>query len=245
MPGILRRDVPTTARAFSFVDVESQAAEILATAQREAAELLARTRAQALAAAQREAEEIRKHAAAEGRTTGHEQARREAAKTAQLEARQQITKLTHALSVALTEFDLARRQLLAAAETQVIRLAVALAQRVCRRQFAGDPTVLLEMLKPALELVRHEEDVELRMSATDAELLRGIDSEFAGKLNALAHVKLVEVAEAARGACQLRTRSGQIDASLDVQLERVAEALLSGPGTSAATASGAPEKPAG
>lgn len=226
MAGVLRRELFASAPAFSFVDVERAADSVLRDAQAKAAEILAAARLRAGEEAARIIAAARINGIAEGRKAGLEQIRKEATHSALQEAKQQVSKLTHSLTVTLTEFEQSRHQLLANAETELVRLAVALTRRICKLALETRPHALGEIVKSALELVRHEHDIELRMNEADVETLRSLDPEFERALNSSGHLKLVGRDDLARGACQINSRVGTIDASIDVQLERAARALL-------------------
>lgn len=226
MAGVLRRELFASAPAFSFVDVERAAEGVLRDAHRQAAEILAAARKQANEEAAKIIAAGRIAGVAEGRQAGLEQIRKEATQSALQEARQQVGRLTHSLTVVLTEIEQSRNQLLASAETELIRLAAALARRICGLALETRPQTLSEIVKSTLELVRHEHDIELRLNVADLETLRALDPEFEQTLNAFTHLKLTGRDDLPRGGCQVHSRVGTIDASLDVQLERAARALL-------------------
>lgn len=226
MPGVLRKDRFANATAFSFIDVEQQATERLRAANAEAAGILRAARQSAEEEAARVRAEARAAGEAEGRKQGRERAYQEAQRAALVEARQQITKLSHALTVALTDYEQQRHERISAAEQELIRLAVKLAERICKVALKTQPQAALENIKAALALVQHEQDVELQLCADDMKLLEQIDPKLAGALGGKTHVKLTAREDLSPGACRLMTNAGTVDASIGEQLERAAEALL-------------------
>lgn len=226
MPGVIRKERVNAAPAFSFADLERQAADVLARARTQAAAILAdaEARADALRAA-REAE-ARERGLAEGRRQGLEQITREAAARAAADARERLNKLAAALEAALREFEQQRHNLLADAEHGLIELAVAIARRVCKRDAARAGDTAAANARALLALVQHQADAELLLNPDDHAALQESLNALIASTARLSHVKLAADEGVPRGGCRLRGVHGEIDATLETQLDRIAAALL-------------------
>jgi len=228
MPGVIRSEGLGSARGFSFADLEAQGQRLIEQARAEAGRLLE--------VARREAEELRQQqfragyqqGLEEGRAAGFAQIRAEAQQQASAEARQQIADLVNALVDALRQFDQSKRSLIAAAETGLIELAIAIARRVCRNALGLSEKIAQANAKALLELVQHAHDVELHFHPADYERLSELGAALFDQVGQSEHVRIVADETVDRGGCLLRTPDGQIDARLETQLDRIAATLLSG-----------------
>lgn len=229
MAGVLRRKKLCSSPAFSFQDLEGKARAIVDEARQEArrivdeAEQRGRRRA-----AQLEREAIpRGHE--QGRREAFEQAREEAGRVALQEARQNYTQLFQALTAGLEAFEQNKRRLLAIAESELLELAVAIGRRVCKYSVADSSSSARANAVALLELVKHENDVELHLNPADLQTLGAAANETLVAADRLGHVELVADPAVDRGGCVLNSRTGTIDAKLETQLDRVAAALMKAP----------------
>ncbi|MEP0846845.1 MAG: hypothetical protein HRF50_08500 [Phycisphaerae bacterium] len=226
MPGVIRKPRFKASPAFSFPDLEAQASAILRRANTEAQQIISDARRRA--GKEREAvhAQARAQGFEQGRREGQEQASRQAAAAALQEARQELQRLLGALGAGLAEYERRKHDLLAAAESELIRLALAIARRVCKRAAARDPEVAAANMQALLQLVQHEHDLIVRVSPAELERLKELADGFVRTAGESRHVRIEADAALQRGDCVLVTRTGTVDAALDVQLDRIAEALL-------------------
>jgi len=223
--GVIRREQFAAGRPFSFADLEAQGREILRRAEAQAQELLhaAERRGQQLAEQQRQV--AYRAGLAEGRAAGQKQAYEEARAQAVDDARAQVTELITALTACLSEFEESKRRLLAAAESGLIELALAIARRVCKLEVGTSTAAARANARALLEMARHADDAELHLHPDEYAQLHDLAPEFTAGVDQLAHVRLVSDASVSRGGCRLSMGSGEIDATLETQLDRIAATL--------------------
>jgi flagellar assembly protein FliH len=219
-------NVPTSLSPFSLHDIEMQAQAILSRAQRRAEELLI--------AAQAEGEELKRAAQAEGMARGLregtglglEQGNQAGRDEALAEQRERLQDLLTSLTAATRDLDVRRHELESAALEEVVELAIAIARRVTKRQGMLDPKVLGENLQEAMKLVVRHADVRIAVNPTQRQTLDDALPRLGMEWPALKHVKIVEDAALSQGGCRIYTGQGQVDADLDIQLDRVIADLL-------------------
>jgi flagellar assembly protein FliH len=163
---------------------------------------------------------------AEGRQTGLRQIRAEAHETVLRETRERLDQLLKALTAGLAEFERSKRRLLGLAEAGLIELAAAIARRVCKLAVQGSADAARANARYLLDAVQHTGDLELRVNPAEYESLRGVAAEVLQHAERLEHVEVLADEAVERGGCVLSTRDGQIDASIETQLQRIAEAIL-------------------
>jgi len=235
MPVIRRESVPNTP-LFSFRDVEREAEQIRAAARAEAERLIAEGRRRAAALeqevhqqAERQRRDAYQQALAAGREDGRRQAHAEARQAAAAAAQEEIKRLTAALQAALAEFDRQKRTLLAAAESGLIELSLAIARRVCKCLGASSVEPARANAQALLELVKHQADVVVHFHPQDHALIQATAADFIREVSALRHVTLCADPTVPRGGCVLHSRDGRIDATLETQLDRIAAAICPAP----------------
>ncbi|MGD8454320.1 MAG: FliH/SctL family protein [Phycisphaerae bacterium] len=225
MAGIIRQEQVAAARTFSFADLEKQGREAVRLARDQAAAILQEARRQSVALAQQAEQEGHTRGLAEGRAEGEKQARKETHATAVKEARAQVAALVEALRAAVGEFEQSKRRLLAVAESGLIDLALAIARRVCKLEAGASTDTAVGNARQLLEMVQHTGDAELRVHPREHEGLQELAADFLEETGRLGHVRIVPDESVSAGGCVLTTPTGEIDARIETQLDRIAAAL--------------------
>lgn len=223
--GIIRSTSPAARSPFSFANLEQQADALLRSAREQADALVAAARGEAAHIADTARREARERGIAEARQAALEQVRAEALTSAREEARDRLNDLAACLARAIDGFDRTKSALLAASERDVIRLALAIAARVCRITAGRDSTVAAESVRALLALARHEHDLTITVSSADHARITTELPDLIRETATRAHVTLRADEALSPGDCRLTGRDGTIDAALRVQLDNVAAAL--------------------
>jgi flagellar assembly protein FliH len=125
--------------------------------------------------------------------------------------RQQIAELVE-------NFAQARDQYLHAAEQEVVRLALAIAARILRREAQMDPLLLMGAVRVALGQLSGLTEVRLRVPAAELDLW----TEAVGLLPNLTQKPTVVTGEGMRlGDCEIETRLGTVDLGVRAQLNEI------------------------
>lgn len=162
----------------------------------------------------------------EGRKRG-EEAGREAAMA---EAKDRIDRLVSAWEGALAAFEGERDRMLLEARQDVLRLALAVAEKVTKRVVRVDPGVVEEQIAAVLGLITRPTRLVVSVHPEDLARAREVMPGMCERLAKGSHVEVVADAALERGSCVARTAGrGEIDASIATQLERIAAALLPEP----------------
>ncbi len=226
MPVIKSINVPTSVSPFSMKDIEAQAKGILMRAQQQAEQLLT--------AAQIEASELKDKAAVEGMIEGRkeglvkgaEEGKKAGQQAALNENKQKLTQLINGLTKAAEDLNASRKQLEAGAMTEVIKLAVSIARRVTKQYGELDPNVLTANVSEAMKLVVHSTDVRIAIHPSQRDTLTSVLPQLKMKWPSLEHVSLVEDQSIAAGGCRIRSGQGEVNADLDIQVNKIAADLL-------------------
>ncbi|HEV8378036.1 MAG TPA: FliH/SctL family protein, partial [Tepidisphaeraceae bacterium] len=225
--GLIKADTtPLKTQPFSLADIENQAQEILDLAKRKADRLEAAANAQA--------KKIMKdaHAAGlrggwnEGWKKGHEEGSKAGKEQALAEHRTEFAATITALKSAAEQINRSRIELESAALKDVLSLAVAIAERVTKRQGILDPAVAVNNVMEALKLVSHSSDVRIAIHPKNKTTLKEVLPRLKTQWPALQHVELVDDSMLAPGGCRIYTAQGEVDGDLDGQINRVVADLM-------------------
>ena len=219
-------NVPTSASPFSMADVEKAAKGMLLRARQQADQLLA--------AAQVEGEKLKAEAKVQGMAEGMREGhcpragagRKAGEQQALNEHKTQLQQAVAALNQAATTLNTSRGDLESAALQEVVKLAIAIARRVTKRQGLIEPQVFTTNLEEAMKLVVQQAGLRIVIHPSQRKTLDAALPKLGLKWPSLKHVEVVEDAEIAPGGCRIVTCQGQINADLDVQLDRVVADLL-------------------
>lgn len=212
-----------------MADIERHAKLILLRAQQQAEQLLA--------AAQGEAESLKLQAVAEGTAEGRrqgmaegtEEGRKAGQQQALGEYRAQFQQVMQALTGTMLQIDQHRADLEADGLAEVVRLSLAIARRITKRQGMLDPKVLESNLQDAMKLVVSRGDLRIAVHPAQRATLEAVLPQLQLQWPALTHVQLVEDAALAPGGCRIFSENGAVDADLETQLDRMAVELLPAP----------------
>ena len=211
-----------------MADIAKQAAQILVRAQSRADAMLVE--------AQTVAEELRANAHSEGLIAGQREGiayglkeGRETGRAQSLEEqRHDLTAMLGTLTSVCTELDDRRRELEAGVLREVTNLALKIAARITKRQGEVDPAVLERNLAASLKLVIGMHRLRIVIHPTQMATLTDALPRLKLQFPTLDHVEILEDPIVAPGGCRILTRQGQIDATLDEQLTRIAADLFPG-----------------
>lgn len=160
-----------------------------------------------------EAIRIREDAAREGREAGlaegREQARIEEAR-----------KLGEGVRKILAEVERHRGRLELESERDVVRLAIAIAEKIVKVEVKKGTPVAENNLRAAMRRAVRGHTLEIRLHPDDAARLRKADKESGAAITADPSI--------APGGCVVRTAAGTVDLDIPTQLEEIERGLLGG-----------------
>jgi flagellar assembly protein FliH len=201
---------------------------VLNAANGEALGIIAAAREKAaavVAAADEEAAKLRQKAYDEGFESGFAegQARGEAAGLEQ--AKDAITAAAERAAKLLAMAQEQADEAFANAERQVVELALAVAGKILARQVVENPTVVLPIIKTALDRVQDQEQITIRVHPECFELVLAARPELQAGLARASTLNVAADAALKAGDCIIETPYGTVDARIDTQMELVKAAL--------------------
>ena len=157
---------------------------------------------------------------AEAHAGGHD-AGFEAGKNAADEQMSEMIATMHGL---LEEIRASRHDVMESAEPELVRLAMAIAERIVHEQITIDPNVVIENVRSALTRLVSREVVTLRVNPADLETMRQHRDAIVSASD-IEHLRIVEDQRVDRGGVVVETEAGTIDAKISTQLREARRAI--------------------
>jgi flagellar biosynthesis/type III secretory pathway protein FliH len=164
--------------------------------------------------------------AAEQRAAQAEQAAEARQQQREQEFRAKFDPPLTALVGAAARLEPLEKRLVQESEGECVRLALAIAAAILRREIRDDPLWMDAVVKAALLEIPDRRTVVIRMHPLDAEVLGGRIRDLRDAVAGLDHVEITADGHVARGTCQLMSRGTRVEASLPGCWERLAVRLL-------------------
>jgi flagellar assembly protein FliH len=159
---------------------------------------------------QRQAETIQRDAYHAGFEQGERAGERLAA--------QKLEPLLKAFQELLESIARDRERLIEEQRQELIKIAFALATRVVHRAIEMEPSVVVEVVEAALAKAARSQRVTLRLSPHDRQLVEQQMKRRTGGTWPPASIAIQEDESVGRGGCRLETETGDIDATIEMQL---------------------------
>lgn len=131
----------------------------------------------------------------------------------------------------------ARAAVISGAEPEIVRLAMAIAERIVHTEVANNRNVIVENVRNALTRLVNREVVTLRLNPTDLEAIRQYRDAIIAASD-VEHLRIVEDQRVDRGGVVVETEAGTIDAKIATQLREAKRALLTEESIALDTSSG-------
>jgi flagellar assembly protein FliH len=126
------------------------------------------------------------------------------------------------LARAVSDLSQFRRKLRRDAEQDVVKLALAIGKRILHREMSLDPEAILGVVKAALEKLEGREVDRVRVNPANADIVR----KHVERLGHGQRLEVVADARLDRGAVVFETARGNLDVSVDTQLEEIQRGLV-------------------
>lgn len=157
----------------------------------------------------------------QGQKAGYQAGRKEGEAAVQKQATDEMQKVVG--KIAETTRDLLgwRQQIRAQMEEDLVHLAVAIARRILHRELTVDEGALLGIIHVALTKIEVRELAQIRVAAKD----RPIVAERLGSASLPSRVEIVGDPTLARGSLIFETTRGNLDCSIEAQLQEIDRGL--------------------
>ena len=192
-------------RTRSGTGIKQQSDETMSEAQNEAQAIIQK--------AQAEAKNIEEKAFQSGYEAGHESA------ISEIEGK--VSSISKAFEKGLRDIAALKDEILGQAESDIIRLTIAVAERLLCGELKHNPDSIVAIVKEAIKMARSNGDVTIRVNPEDAATLKEHISELAEYISNTDKVRIEGSESLTPGGCIVETETNSIDMSLETRLETI------------------------
>ena len=139
----------------------------------------------------------------------------------QAAAEAQLASATQSLAAALEEVGRLRRSLLTNSTHDMLRLVMAVAEQVIRTTVAEKEDAILQILKNALQAAVKSDEFHVRVNPEDLATVTAHQPLFLASVSGLKNIVVEGDPAIARGGCLVESALGEVDATVETQLEEI------------------------
>jgi flagellar assembly protein FliH len=226
---ILKAEVMRELRApvaFNYDDFRRRCDEYADKVRRETQQLIEEARREAAEIRKRGLEEGKKEGRSHGLSAAKSEIDQQARELSERLASEKLQTALPALQAAADAVVRERERWLAHWESIALKLSIAIASKLVRRELETRPETSSKMLGEVFALAAGSERIKVRMHPRDAEHLGARAHEAVCALAACGEAELALDETITPGGCIIETQQGVIDARMETQLERIASELI-------------------
>jgi len=131
-----------------------------------------------------------------------------------------------ALSTMTGMIPLIRKDIVAKTEEQIVKLALAIAEKIINQEVATSKEVILGVLKGVLKNISETEGMKIRLNPQDFRHIMEARKDFLRSIDGVRNVVFEEDVSIKRGGAVVETMFGEVDARLESQINEIKEAML-------------------
>ena len=211
--------VPHAAPGVDLDAVRAEAAQLIDNASADAEALLGDAKARAVSLLE-EAERRVADIESQAKRDGFDQGVADGRAAAHAEMDEMLETMRGLIEMARIE----RHKIIEGAEPEILRLSVAIAERILAHHVAIEPSTALEMTRSAIARLVSRETVTVRVNPADLETMREHREQLMS-MNDIDNLRIIEDQRVDRGGVLLETDAGTIDAKISTQLREVRRLL--------------------
>ena len=126
----------------------------------------------------------------------------------------------------LDEIDGLWQRLVQTYEEKIIQLVSRVSEKVVLGQVAVDHDTVKRVILDAFRMIPEPVEISIDIHPEDAEHIENIKEEFFHRLKTLKHISLLPDASISPGGCRVKTRFGEVDATLESRLDVIQQTII-------------------
>ncbi len=172
---------------------------------------------QIIADAEEKADEIKKEAEKEGYKMGVEEGKREGLS----EVSSRLEEALETLNSAIKE----RKKIIKDAESEILRLALKVAEQIIRSEVSLHRDVCLNIVSEAISRVSDREQIIVKVNRDDLDTIKKYKDRIASLVDGVKSLSILEDSSVEPGGCVIESNLGFVDARIGTKLKAIEEAF--------------------
>jgi len=166
-------------------------------------------------------EAIKEQAHARGREEGYAQGK----KDGRSEVEKELHTATQALADALEQISRLRESLLSRSKEDMIRLVMAVARQVIQAEIGEESDLVVRTVSRAIEAAVESDEYYIKVNPADLEQVKANAPLFLAGMKGLENIHFIADESISQGGCRAESRAGDVDATIESQMEKIEEHL--------------------
>jgi flagellar biosynthesis/type III secretory pathway protein FliH len=150
---------------------------------------------------------------------GNEQAYRE--------VREQSTERLEKFDSLVRELDSAKQEIFRANERFLIELVFRISKMILLKEVAADRDYVGRLISHIIENVGVRENIKVRFNPEEGMTAEILSADLLKRLGNLKNLQIETSSEVSRGGCEVETQWNRVDATIETQLQRLYQSLMS------------------
>lgn len=172
-----------------------------------------------------QAEQLRETAREEGYQTGQAQGYQDGIEAARQEQQATLDAANEKASRTIQEAQEEMKTCMMLAERQIAELVFSIVDKVLPQHFIDVPQIILPMVRKALDKIKDQEAIVIRISPDNYEFVLMAKNEFQAMLTGNEPLQVQADPSLGLGDCVIDSLSGSVDARLQTQLELIKKSV--------------------
>ena len=119
-----------------------------------------------------------------------------------------------------------KKDILEKGEEQMVRLAIAIAEKILQQEVSTRKEMILGVLKGALKNIVETEGIKIHLNPQDFRYMMEVKKDFLQSFDGIRNMLFEEDSSIKRGGAIVETMFGEVDARLESQLKEIKTAML-------------------
>ncbi len=141
------------------------------------------------------------------------------------EAEKKLHETTRSLADGLEQISRLRQSLLSRSKEDMVRLVMAVARQVIQTEVAEKQDIIVKTVEQTLNAAVAADEYYIRVNPGDLEVVSAHEPLFLAAMKGLQNIHFIADETISRGGCVAESRAGDVDATLESQLDEIQEHL--------------------
>ena len=194
---------------------------LLDKAQQKAEAIVAEAKAEAvsrLKEADAGCEQIQQQAYQAGKEQGHAEGLVQGREQGLAEMKASVEEAALQARLLLEKANSETQELFTRVEGQIVEIAFGIAKKILQREIEENPLTILPVVRTALDKVRDQENITVRINPSDYELMLQAKNDLQQLVGGEKRLTIVPDTTVSSGGCMIDAQGGTVDATIDNQL---------------------------
>lgn len=136
-----------------------------------------------------------------------------------------VAPLMQRLEADLVTFEAEAREFFESIEPGLLKLCLESVEKIVRHEARTDPRVVGRVIRSCLRRVKGSHEVRVRVNPAEVAAVRAMRDELLGMAEGVDAINIVDDRRVTAGGCVIETATGDFDATVETQLERIDQKL--------------------